>query len=98
MARAEIEDVLPQETVANVVTRLLPRTDSEDFDQIVEAGAPILPQVEAYAEENEIKLELGWKVQVATLVKQRLFLKADEFLKNDDLVERWSLIFKALKV
>lgn len=98
MARAEIEDVLPQEMVANVVTRLLPRTDSEDFDQIVEAGAPILPQVEAYAEENEIKLPLSWKVQVATLVKQRLFLKADEFLKNDDLVERWSLIFKALKV
>jgi hypothetical protein len=57
---------------------------------------PILPQVEASAEQNEIKLEVGWKVQVATPVKQRLFSKGDEYIKNEKLVECWSLIFKAL--
>ncbi len=39
MALAEIEDVLPQETVPNVVSRLLPRADSDEFDQLVEAAA-----------------------------------------------------------
>lgn len=97
MARAEIEDVIPRQLITFVITRYLPRTDDDDFDAICDCKAPLVPQVVAYAEKNEICLKPGWKVEIANLVKARLLSQADDLLKDENLVATWVTLFSALR-
>jgi len=91
---AEIEDLVPQVELAKVVTRYLPRPagSEEDFDDVVEEGKPIIPQIEAYAEKHELELEPGWKVDVANQFKARL----DKMTISDEYADRWERVFKDL--
>ena len=87
----EIEDLMPAADLAKVVTRFLPRPagSDEEFEEIVDDCKPIIPQIKAYCEKHDIELELGWKVEVATLFKKRLgTLDIDQTIEN-----RWTKVF-----
>lgn len=97
LAQAEIEDLFPPAFLAKVVNRFL-RGPEEDFSDVVEAGRPIVPQIQQYAEANGLKLEPGWKVEIAMQAKARLLKEADP-LKNDaETVERWKTLFLQMEL
>lgn len=88
----EIEDLIPTDHLAKVVTRYLPRPagSDEEFEEIVDDSQPIIPQIEKYCERHDIELLLGWKVDVATLFKRRLgTLRIDEATEK-----RWTMVFE----
>lgn len=95
MPGAEIEDLMPGQMIAERVTRILPRSDAADFDATWDKSKPLVPQVKDYAEKNGLDLPEGWKVQLATDVKQRLLSKAEDFLKEEDIVKGWTSFFGA---
>jgi hypothetical protein len=57
MQDAEVEDLFPQEFIARHVTRYLQRLaaiQDDDFHEVVEAGKPIVSQVQAYAAKKDL--------------------------------------------
>jgi hypothetical protein len=56
MEDAEIEDLLPTDLLADVITRYL-RGPDEEFSEFYEPGRPITPQVEAYATNHGLVLD-----------------------------------------
>lgn len=89
---SEIEDLLPAALLVDSFDRQFRHEDSissEDLD----LTKPIVPQLEAYAQENKIVLELGWKVEIAKRMKQKFSGDVP-----DDLLEKWTGLFKALQV
>src|ERR1700722_10841244 len=67
----EVEDLFPPKFIARIVDRYLPKPSDigEEFSDGLKEGAPIVPQIEAYAKKHGIELELGWKVDIAKRVK-----------------------------
>lgn len=96
---AEVEDLFPVPFLARIIARQLPRPrdGEEEFDEVVEAGAAIIPQVEAFAKRHGIELELGWKVEVAKAVKTRLLGNRDPMKGQDGLLDLWQELFETLQ-
>ena len=67
--QSEVEDLIPFELIAKAVERLLGVQDEEDVFEPVQ-GKPLLPQIEEYAEERDITLPKGWKVELARAFKK----------------------------
>lgn len=96
---AEIEDVFPTDFLARIIARhLRGSTDvEEEFDEVVEDGRPLIPQVEGYAKRNGIELELGWKVEVAKTAKFKLLGSKDPMESEDELLDVWNNLFEKLQ-
>lgn len=92
MAGAEVEDLLPPDLLAAVVTRYL-RGPEDDFDDVVAAGQPILPQIEEYARTNNLALEEGWKVEIAKLTKARLLRAKNPLKVPEQYASLWTHLF-----
>ena len=90
---AEVEDLFPADFIAYVVTRYL-RGPDEEFSDVVVPEQPMVPQIEKYAGKHGIKLEDGWKVEVAKRVKERLLQRPDLLDNLSPYVERWETLFK----
>lgn len=87
---AEVEDLLPHTLIVDVVSRVY-RGES-DFRDVAKEGSAIVPQIEAYAAQNQIALEApGWKVELARAVKQRM-LKAPSEIPPDS-IKLWTKLF-----
>jgi energy-coupling factor transporter ATP-binding protein EcfA2 len=69
-ANSEIEDLLPTDFFASVVDRWGRRADVPFADGL-QAGKPIVPQIEAWAKSQGVDLYDGWKVDVAREAKRR---------------------------
>lgn len=97
---AEVEDLFPTAFLARIIARhLRGSTDAEEeFDDVVEEGKPIIPQVEAYAKQNGIELELGWKVEVAKTAKSRLLGGRDPMAGEGELLDVWQGLFESLQL
>ena len=67
------------------------RTADGPFADVVKSGEAITPQIEAWAKQQTIQLDLGWKVDVAKRVKQRLL---SEITVDDRAVELWRKLFE----
>ena len=95
-ADAEIEDLWPKKFWADIVTKYL-RGPEEDFnDFCAKDKRPIVPQVEAYAKKHGLKLEKGWKVEIARSVKVR-FLRDPLIVSADSFEEKaWCALFDRL--
>lgn len=93
---AEIEDLVPPSFLADVIDRWQRMPDHEDeFSYILQANKPIIPQVEAWATKHGIKLDKGWKVEIAKRFKQSALNKGlDAF--DPDAQSRWVNLFKKL--
>lgn len=95
-ADAEVEDLLPTDLLADVVSKYL-RGPEEDFEDIVTKGKPIVPQIEAYAASNKIALEVGWKVEIAKRTKARLLRTKNPLKDADQQTESWKRLFSTLE-
>lgn len=93
LPNVEIEDLFPISFLAKIITRYL-RGPKDDFSDEVVEGEPMVPQVQKYAQKYGLKLEPGWKVEVAKQTKTRL-LQSEKPLKSDDkdVVEMWKALF-----
>lgn len=93
---AEIEDLFPAALLADEMDRIEREADQRLAD-VVRAGEPFVPQVEAWAQAEQISLEPGWKVRLAVRIKQRGLAKGGE-LFPDSYLETWTRIFTDLGV
>jgi AAA ATPase domain len=91
---AETEDLIPQAVIAGIVTRFL-RAAAEDFSEVVVAGKPIVPQIEAFANKYGIPLTLGWKVELAKMFVTKM-LKSPEVI-DIPTAEKWRALFDKLE-
>ncbi|GAJ30140.1 AAA family ATPase [Acidomonas methanolica] len=90
---SEIEDLFSSEFLAGVIDRWERRPETS-FSDFVRAGAPIVPQIEAWAQENEIELPSGWKVEVARRAKERALLPSTTF--DTETLARWTSLFEVI--
>jgi hypothetical protein len=88
--RAEIEDLVHHELMTDVVGRLY--RGEEDFADVANRDEPIVPQIEAYAKNNNIHLDNGWKVVLAKTIKQRL-VKSPEKIPRET-IQLWVKLFE----
>lgn len=88
---SEIEDLIPVDLIVDSFDRLFRSEDGLEVDAI-DADAPIVPQFEKFAEDNQISLELGWKVELSKKVKQKF--KSDITV---DFENKWINLFSKLQ-
>ena len=96
LPNAEVEDLFPASFLTGVITnflRIFPQYEDDIFASAIEEDKPIIPQIEAYAKKYDIRLELGWKVEVAKRAKS-LFLRSKNPMEIfSDIVEVWNSLF-----
>ncbi len=98
LADSEMEDLFPIGFLADVIAKYLRRLGiEEDFDEVVAAGMPILPQVEAFAAKSGVHLPNGWKVEVARKAKERLLGPKDPVGGDQVTLDRWVVLFSKLE-
>ncbi|QNI70870.1 AAA family ATPase [Cyanobium sp. NS01] len=68
---AEVEDLIPAGIIAKIVDRMI-REPETPFERRHDANKPIVPQIEAWANEGGVALVKGWKVELAKRVKRAL--------------------------
>jgi hypothetical protein len=96
MNDAEIEDLVPPQILAHQLDRWQ-RTAESSFADEIEAGKPIIPQIEAWAKKNSIELpKPGWKVELAKRVKQQLLADGPNAVATDVLAH-WAKLFHAFQ-
>jgi len=91
----EIEDLLPNDELARVFSKKFRGDRTEDFEDIYEKSKPIVYQMEDFARVNGIRLEHGWKVDLA-----RDFQKIFDRIKDrieEELIGKWEELFKKIK-
>jgi 5S rRNA maturation endonuclease (ribonuclease M5) len=71
MEGAEMEDLIPANLIVYHVDRWQ-REPEQPFADVYQPGKPIVLQIEAWAAKHQIKLALGWKVEIAMRVKRYL--------------------------
>lgn len=86
---AEIEDLMPVDMIIKAVDAVF-RAADKPFVDVCKTGAAIVPQIESWAARNNVTLELGWKVEVAKRVKQRIL---DGAAIDDNILAVWSKVF-----
>jgi len=91
---AEIEDLLPPTFIALVLDRWQ-RDPEESFSDVVQDGHPIVPQIEAWAKRNGVRLPPHWKVELAKRVKQQVLNKGSNMIDASTL-EKWATLFTTL--
>lgn len=92
MTETEIEDLIPAELIIQVLDKM-ERRARDEFEDAYKAGAPIVPQIKAWAVANSIALAEGWKVTLSLGVKNRLLSNPDRYA-NDAVVKAWAEMFK----
>lgn len=90
---AELEDIFPTEFLAKIVRRNFLRSADEDFDEVVDSNKPIVSQIQDFAKQNDIKLEAGWKVELAKQAKISMIKDKDPLKKYTETVEVWEQLF-----
>lgn len=92
MDNAEIEDLIPSNLIIEVVDRLW-RSSEVLFEDTYKQGQPIIDQIEAWAKNEDIDLEDGWKVEISKEVKKR-GLQRGVSTFDSAMLERWKSIFE----
>lgn len=90
-ADSEIEDMMPLPLIVRAVNMTFRLADNPFGDNLL-AAVPITAQIEAWAKRSNVKLELGWKVEVAKRVKQHLLSGATV---SEEFLEIWANVFDA---
>lgn len=93
LKNAEIEDLMPGDFLAAEVDRWQRGADVAFADGYRTSEA-IVPQIEAWASTQGIKLALGWKVELAKRVKQSLLLRSAPAIP-EPTVAIWKALFDA---
>ncbi len=88
---AEIEDLIPTEHLGDCFDRLYRTEDGLDIKSLRE-DEPIIPQLEAFAKQQQLELPVGWKVELSKRVKQRFDGKVDAAIET-----KWQKLFELLQ-
>jgi predicted ATPase len=91
MPNAETEDLFPADLIVKAVVTVFRVADSP-FADAFKTGPVIVPQIEAWAKKAGITLELGWKVEIAKRVKQRVLTGMDI---DQGTIALWQKLFDA---
>ncbi|SOH95233.1 AAA ATPase domain-containing protein [Monaibacterium marinum] len=91
--RAEIEDLMPFDILADEIDRM-EREPELRFADVVQAGQPFVGQLEAWADAQGVTLDEHWKVTLSIKVKQRVLTRGVGAIPVD-VVERWVRLFEA---
>lgn len=92
ISQAETEDLVPHDLFVKAIDAVF-RAADKPFADVVKPKEAIVPQVEAWAQKNSVKLELGWKVEVAKRVKQRIL---DGATIEEQTGKLWEKVFQEL--
>jgi hypothetical protein len=90
----EIEDLLPADELARLFSKEYRGKQTDDFDDIVDVTKPIIPQMEAFAEQNGYELETGWKVDLARAVQKSSARIASKV--TPERIKLWKKLFDKL--
>lgn len=93
--RAEIEDLMPFDVLAEELDRLEREPDVR-FADVVKAGQPFVGQLENWAKEQAVELHVHWKVNLSIKVKQRMLTRGISAIP-DEVVARWVSLFEAFE-
>ena len=88
----EIEDFFPKTIIAEAFSRSYHGRE-EDFIDAYDESLPIVSQMESFATKHNLKLELGWKVDLAKAVKRRVQMNPTLLDQYPDLLEVWKRLF-----
>lgn len=91
---AEVEDVIPYALIDRYLGHILHSSDQE-FNDCYDDKKPIIPQIELFANNNEITLPDGYKVEMAKAAKMLLQGKRAPELPKE-YVDRWANMFSKL--
>lgn len=91
--RAEIEDLMPFDILADEMDRMEREPDVR-FADVVQAGQPFVGQLEAWAEAQGVTLDNHWKVTLSIKFKQRVLTRGIGAIPNG-VVARWVKLFEA---
>jgi hypothetical protein len=96
IANSEVEDLLPPTIVAHELDRWQ-RDPNVQFAAGMQAGQPIVPQIEAWAAKHGVRLEKpGWKVELAKRVRERLLATGPGVI-DATVMGRWDKVFAAFQ-
>lgn len=88
---SEIEDLLPLELIIDNFNKLF--SGDEDLEiNTIDSSLPILPQLETFAQTNNINLPHGWKAGLSARIKQRF--KGEV---APELEKVWMQLFKSMQ-
>jgi hypothetical protein len=97
VADAEVEDLIPPKLVARILDRWQ-RAANVPFADELQVGKPIVPQIEAWAKKHGVTLTVpGWKVELATRVKEQLLADGAAAIAGD-VLDKWTKLFEAFEV
>lgn len=88
---SEIEDLIPTALIVDSFDRVF-RTEDGLQEDSIDPKQPIVPQLESFAQNNQLTLDLGWKVELSKRVKQKFDGSVDTSLE-----EQWAKLFKAFE-
>ncbi|MCH5236032.1 MAG: AAA family ATPase [Muribaculaceae bacterium] len=92
ITNAEIEDLIPYEYLETGINIILGYNEEIEFKDYYNSKEAIIPQIEKFAEEYNVDLKEGWKVDLAKSVKSRM-LRTKEYPID---VEIWEKLFNKL--
>ncbi|MGL4721755.1 MAG: ATP-dependent nuclease [Desulfovibrionaceae bacterium] len=88
---SEIEDLIPLDIIVYNFNRLFQAEDELD-KKIIDINMPIMPQLENFTQDNQIILELGWKVKLGKKVKEKGLIDVSEELETT-----WKNLFETFQ-
>lgn len=89
----EIEDMIPYNCLSKGINKLFKDLDEFDFeDDIYNKNEPLIPQLEHIADEKNIVLPNGYKVELAKLAKKKI----SDIDDNSDYVNSWIELFNKI--
>ena len=83
--------MIPVNLIVDSFDRLFRSENGIEIDDI-DLNAPIVPQLEKFAQENQIPLNVGWKVELSKKVKQRFDPET-----NYNVEGKWKELFEKLQ-
>lgn len=96
LEQAEVEDLIPIALIERHISKLSRGIDEEFIDLYDETKA-LLPQVEKYFIENDIKLEKGWKVELARSIKRDILNPKKARNIDEEIEGFWTKLFNSLE-
>lgn len=91
----EVEDIIPVRLMDRYLNKMFRDVEDETFIECFDNQKTLVNQVENFASKHNVKLENGWKVELARSVKQQLLKIKPETIPYE-FVECWEKIFGRL--
>lgn len=93
---AEIEDLWPGTFLADIASRYMLRGPLPDFVDVFSDDEPIVSQMNKYADEHDIELDRGWKVELAKHVKRALLHNPKRIEPESEDIQSWLSLFNMI--